>query len=147
LRKERVDPPSAAKYENDMKTSSWFTAGAVAAALGVAIGAFGAHGLPEFLAPLSGADLAKRLDQFETGVRYHMYQAFGMVILGLVPAGRSSKWLTIAGGLFAASILLFSGLLYLLVILNMPTLGMIVPLGGLAAIGAWAAMAFGARRE
>ena len=130
-----------------MNTSSWFTAGAITAALGVTIGAFGAHGLPEFLAPLSGTDLAKRLEQFETGVRYHMYQSFGMVILGLVATGRSSKWLAAAGGLFAASIVLFSGLLYLLVVLNMPKLGMIVPLGGLAAIGAWVCLAVGARSK
>jgi uncharacterized membrane protein YgdD (TMEM256/DUF423 family) len=130
-----------------MKPSSWFVAGAVAAALGVAIGAFGAHGLPRFLSPLSGDELAKRLEQFETGVRYHMYQAFGLVVLGLVAERRASKWFAIAGWCFAASILLFSGLLYLLVLLNMPKLGMIVPLGGLAAIGGWAALAVGMRRS
>jgi uncharacterized membrane protein YgdD (TMEM256/DUF423 family) len=130
-----------------MKTSSWFVIGALAAALGVAIGAFGAHGLPEYLASRVSADLLpKRVEQFETGVRYHMYQAFGLVILGLAAGGRPSKWFAAAGWLFVASILLFSGLLYLLVVLNMPWLGMIVPFGGVAAIGAWAALAVGSRR-
>jgi uncharacterized membrane protein YgdD (TMEM256/DUF423 family) len=130
-----------------MKLSPWFIAGALAAALGVAIGAFGAHGLPEFLASRMAADVVpKRIEQFETGVRYHMYQAFGLVILGLAAERRPTKWFTAAGWLYLASIALFSGLLYLLVVLNMPKLGMIVPIGGLAAIGAWVALAVGSRR-
>jgi uncharacterized membrane protein YgdD (TMEM256/DUF423 family) len=130
-----------------MKPSSWLVMGALAAALGVAIGAFGAHGLPAFLESRFGGDLVpKRIEQFETGVRYHLYQAFGLVASGLAAERRTSKSFAVAGWLFMASILLFSGLLYLLVILNMPKLGMVVPLGGLAAIAAWVALAVGVRR-
>jgi uncharacterized membrane protein YgdD (TMEM256/DUF423 family) len=135
-----------------MKLSSWFFAGALAAAIGVAIGAFGAHGLPKFLEAKIPSDanlIRQRIGEFETGVRYHMYQAFGLVSLGLLnlvlPAERRSKWIGIAGWMFVASIVLFSGLLYLLVVLNQPKLGMIVPIGGLAAIGGWACLALAAR--
>jgi len=130
-----------------MKPSSWLVWGAAAAALGVAIGAFGAHGLPEFLESRFGAEVVpKRIEQFETGVRYHLYQAFGLVVLGLAAERRTSKCFAFAGWLFVASIVLFSGMLYVLVVLNMPTLGMVVPLGGVAAIIAWAALAVGVRR-
>jgi uncharacterized membrane protein YgdD (TMEM256/DUF423 family) len=131
-----------------MKPSTWLVIGALAASVGVAVGAFGAHGLPEFLASRVPTDLLpKRIEQFETGVRYHLVQAIGLAILGLAARRGPSKWFSLAGWMFLASIALFSGLLYLLVVLNMPTLGMIVPLGGLAAIAAWACLALGARGE
>jgi uncharacterized membrane protein YgdD (TMEM256/DUF423 family) len=130
-----------------MKPSIWLTLGAIAAALGVAIGAFGAHELPRYLSGMQEVMRDKRLDQFETGVRYHMYQALGLVALGLAAERRISPWFTVAGWLFGLGIVLFSGLLYLLVLLELPWLGIVVPTGGVAAIGAWVCLAVGSRSK
>src|SRR5690606_27958850 len=92
------------------------TAGAVAALLGVAFGAFGAHGLEGHLTP---PDLAT----FETGVRYQMYHAFGLLVTGWALADRPSAALRAAGRLFLAGIVLFSGSLYVLVLTGPRWLG------------------------
>ena len=81
--------------------------GAVAALLGVALGAFGAHGLRGRLSP-------DMLAVFQTGVRYHMYHALALLITALALA-RFDGWLIrTAGWLFIAGIVLFSGSLYAL---------------------------------
>jgi len=112
-----------------------FTAGSVAALLAVALGAFGAHALRDRLPP----DL---LAVFETGVRYHFYHALGL----LAAAYASARWpegaAGIAGWLFLAGIVLFSGSLYLLAVTGTRWLGAITPLGGLAFIAGWAALAW-----
>src|SRR5262245_15383071 len=99
--------------------------GAVLGFLGVGLGAFGAHGLRGRLSP-------EMLAVFETGVRYHMYHVFAVLIvaaaIGQLGAGRL---LTIAGWSFAAGILLFSGSLYALAMTGVGILGAVTPLGGL----------------
>lgn len=52
-------------------------------AMAIAIGAFGAHALPNILKDLSPADLAQRSDWLETGVKYHMYHVVAMLAVGL----------------------------------------------------------------
>lgn len=109
----------------------WFISGAVFAGLGVALGAFGAHALKARLTP-------ERLETFETGVRYQMYHAFGLLVAGLaLRSGMPAGWLAAAGGLFLAGILLFSGSLYLLVLSERRWLGAITPLGGVSFILGW----------
>lgn len=112
-----------------------FTAGAIAALLAVALGAFGAHALRDRLTP----DL---LAVFETGVRYHFYHALAL----LAAAYAASRWpdgaVAVAGWLFIAGILLFSGSLYLLAVTGTRWLGAITPLGGVAFIAGWAALAW-----
>jgi uncharacterized membrane protein YgdD (TMEM256/DUF423 family) len=111
--------------------------GAVAAFLGVGLGAFGAHGLRGRLSP-------EMLSVFETGVRYHMYHALALVLTALV-MGRMSGWLVSAAGwCFTAGIALFSGSLYLLALTGIATLGAITPLGGLAFLAGWACLALAA---
>jgi uncharacterized membrane protein YgdD (TMEM256/DUF423 family) len=111
--------------------------GAVAAFLGVGLGAFGAHGLRGRLSP-------EMLAVFETGVRYHMYHALALVLTSLV-MGRMSGWLVVAGGwCFVAGIVLFSGSLYALAITGVTVLGAITPLGGLAFLAGWACLALAA---
>jgi uncharacterized membrane protein YgdD (TMEM256/DUF423 family) len=120
-------------------TNAWFGIGAVAGALAVMLGAFGAHGLK---ARVSADDLAV----FETGVRYHMYHALALLAVGWL-AGRSTGSLVqIAGWLFVAGIAVFSGSLYALVLSGQRWLGAITPLGGLALIGGWSALAVAAFR-
>jgi uncharacterized membrane protein YgdD (TMEM256/DUF423 family) len=129
----------------------WIIAGALAGAAGVAFGAFGAHGRSENLAKLGyeGADVTRRLDIFETAARYQMYHALALVLLGLLLDRRPSRAWQIAGAAFVAGILLFSGLLYVLTFAgsNWSWLGAIVPLGGVAFIIGWLALAVGAFRK
>lgn len=118
---------------------TFFILGAVSAFIAVAAGAFGAHSLRARLAP----DL---LDVFETGARYQMYHALAL----LVVAWAVTRWpggpLTLAGWLFLAGTLLFSGSLYLLSLSGVRWLGAITPLGGVAWLIAWALLAYGAWR-
>ncbi len=97
-------------------------------------GAFGAHWLADRLSP-------KDLDTFEIAVRYQMYHALALVLVGIMATQRSSIWLNIAGAAFLIGVLLFSGLLYALVASGVKVLGAIVPLGGMAMIAGWIALA------
>ena len=105
--------------------------GALAAFIGVAFGAFGAHGL-------RGRLSAEQLNVFETGVRYQMYHAFAILITALALV-RFDGWLIrTAGWLFTAGIVLFSGSLYALALTGVTVLGAITPIGGLAFLAGWA---------
>jgi uncharacterized membrane protein YgdD (TMEM256/DUF423 family) len=107
--------------------------GASAGFIGVALGAFGAHGLRNRLSP-------EMLAVFETGVRYQMYHAFAILIVALA-AVRLDGWLIrSAGWLFTAGIVLFSGSLYALAASGVTVLGIITPIGGLAFLGGWACL-------
>jgi len=109
--------------------------GSVAAFLAVTLGAFGAHGLRGRLSP-------DMLAVFETGVRYHMYHALAILLVGLV-MGRLSGWLIqTAGWCFVAGIVLFSGSLYALALSGVTILGAVTPLGGVAFLAGWACLAF-----
>src|SRR5690606_8162070 len=111
-------------------------AGALSAALAVAAGAFGAHALAEAVPP-------GRLATFETAVRYEMYHALALLVVGRLKArygGRRLRW---AGWLFLVGTVLFSGSLYLLVLTDTPWLGAVTPLGGVAFIAGWLALAWG----
>jgi uncharacterized membrane protein YgdD (TMEM256/DUF423 family) len=111
--------------------------GALSALIGVGAGAFGAHGLLERLD-------AAMLATFETGARYQMYHALGL----LAVAWASTRWpgglTTAAGWLFVAGTLLFSGSLYALSLSGVRWLGAITPLGGVAFLAGWACLALAA---
>jgi uncharacterized membrane protein YgdD (TMEM256/DUF423 family) len=113
--------------------------GALAAFIGVALGAFGAHGLRTRVS-------SEMLVVFETGVRYHMYHAFAILIVALA-LGRLDGWLIRAAGwLFTAGIVLFSGSLYALALSGVTVLGAVTPIGGLAFLLGWACLAIAALR-
>ena len=108
--------------------------GALAGCLGVGLGAFGAHGLRGRLAP-------EMLAVFETAVRYQLYHALALVALAALMM-RLNGWLVVvAGWCFVAGIVLFSGSLYALALTGNRMLGAITPLGGLAFLVGWAALA------
>jgi uncharacterized membrane protein YgdD (TMEM256/DUF423 family) len=104
--------------------------------LGVAAGAFGAHGLRSRLSP-------DMLAVFETAVRYQMYHVFALLLVAAA-MGRlgDARLLSLAGWFFVAGIVLFSGSLYALALTGMATLGAITPVGGLAFLIGWACLAF-----
>ena len=116
------------------------TAGAVAALAGVAAGAFGAHGLEGRVEP-------RLVEVFETGARYQMYHARGLLALGLAAARWPDPLWSWAGALFGAGILVFSGSLYALGLTGVGWLGAVTPVGGLAYLAGWAAAAAAAWRS
>jgi uncharacterized membrane protein YgdD (TMEM256/DUF423 family) len=123
--------------------------GAGLAALGILLGAIGAHGLGDRLVDLGyQSDLTKRLDWFETGVKYHLIHAIGMIVMGLVIEHEAGKLLRLAPVLLLAGIVLFSGSLYGMTILSdqWRWLGAITPLGGIAFIAGWLLLAAGSKR-
>src|ERR1041384_1253004 len=105
--------------------------------LGVALGAFGAHALEARLAP-------DMLAVFETGVRYQMYHVFAIVAAAWAWSRWNARVFALAGGLFFAGILIFSGSLYLLALTGVRMLGAITPLGGLAFLAGWLCLVWGA---
>ena len=115
---------------------------AVSGFVAVALGAFGAHALRDRLS-------ADMLDVFKTGVTYQMYHALALLGVAILLARFStdgSPWLTAAGWLFIAGSVLFSGSLYALSLSGTPWLGAITPLGGVAFLLGWAALAIGVLR-
>jgi uncharacterized membrane protein YgdD (TMEM256/DUF423 family) len=118
----------------------FFALGALSALIAVAAGAFGAHALRNRLVPdMQGV--------YEIGARYHMYHALALLAaawaVGRWPGGPAVA----AGWLFVAGTLIFSGSLYLLALTGQRWLGAITPLGGLAFILGWAALAWAALRS
>ena len=109
--------------------------GSLAGFLGVAAGAFGAHGLRSRLSP-------DMLGVFETAVRYQMYHVFALLITAVI-IGRvgDARLLSIAGWSFITGMVLFSGSLYALALTGMSNLGVITPVGGLAFLIGWACLA------
>ncbi len=110
--------------------------GGISAFLAVAAGAFGAHALRTRLAP----DL---LVAFETGVRYQMYHALGLLAVAWVGARWPLPAVRAAGWLFVVGTLGFSGSLYLLAFTGVRGWGAVTPLGGLAFLAGWLALVVG----
>ena len=113
--------------------------GALSALLSVAAGAFGAHALRERLTP-------DMLAVFETGARYQMYHALALLAVAWAAGRWPSTAAVAAGWLFVAGTVVFSGSLYLLALTGARWLGALTPLGGLAFIAGWAALAWAALR-
>ncbi|GAA4296946.1 DUF423 domain-containing protein [Nibribacter koreensis] len=106
--------------------------GALISGLGVMIGAFGAHGLKAVLAATN------RADTFETAVKYQMYHALGLLLVGLLMAQFPAiTGLKLTGICFLVGILIFSGSLYVLSLTGITWLGAITPIGGLFFIIGW----------
>ncbi|MEO2047160.1 MAG: DUF423 domain-containing protein [Pirellulales bacterium] len=126
----------------DSTSRNFLVAGSLLSAMGVALGAYGAHGLSSLLESLGyGESLAKRLAWFETAIRYQMIHALGLLILGMWTKTTPSPWLRRAGFCFLVGIVLFCGSL-LVMTLASPSwriLGAVVPLGGLSLIAGWIA--------
>ena len=114
-----------------MMPSVFLFLGATCAFLGVTMGAFGAHSLKTMISP-------ELLTVYQTGVTYQMWHAFGLIAIALMQQhDAQSKLLKWSGSLMFLGIVLFSGSLYLLAILNLPALGKITPLGGVRFLVAW----------
>ena len=113
--------------------------GALNALISVGCGAFAAHGLRSRVGP----DLVA---VFETGARYQMYHALGLVLVGLLALHRPSGLLAAAGWFHLAGIVIFPGSLYALTLPGVRALGAITPVGGVAFLVGWALFALAALR-
>ncbi|KAB2833373.1 MAG: DUF423 domain-containing protein [Candidatus Brocadia sp.] len=114
---------------------AFFIIGALSAGVGVAAGAFGAHGLKTRLSP-------EMLSVFEVGVRYQMYHAFALMATAWAQTRWPSSLVVVGGWLFVIGISLFSGSLYLLSLSGMHWPGAITPLGGLTFLAGWVCLAW-----
>ena len=99
----------------------------------VLLGAFAAHGLKEVLS-------ASSLASWQTGVTYQMTHALVLLVIGLWLRQGGSNLVKVAGVLFAIGVLVFSGSIYALVLLQVSWLGPVTPLGGLCLIAGWVCM-------
>ena len=104
-----------------------FTAGSILAALGVGLGAFGAHSLKTVVGP-------ELLAFFETGVRYEMYHGLGLLALAWAISRWPERRLSLAAWMLLAGTAVFSGSLYLLVLTGARWFGAITPFGGVLLI-------------
>jgi len=107
--------------------------GSLLLAVGVLIGAFGAHGLKNMVTP-------DKLVTFETGVRYHFYHAFGILFLGVVQQILQTQKFNVSLYSFLVGILLFSFNCYLYALTGIKTFAMIVPVGGTLFVLGWIVM-------
>ena len=115
----------------------WIVVGSLSMALGVALGAFGAHALQDQLTP-------KELGWWQTAQQYQVWHALGLVLLGLLQkSGREHK--TVAW-LFVVGTIVFSGTLYAMALGGPTWLGAFTPLGGASFIAGWVALAWASRR-
>ena len=103
-------------------------------ALGIVFGAVGTHIMRARLTP----DL---FAIYETAVRYHFYNALGLLGVGAVALSWDSSWLRWSAWLIIAGIVLFSGALYLAALGAPRVIHMFPPFGGMAWIAGWLAFA------
>jgi len=125
-------------------TRNFLVIAALFGATAVMLGAFGAHGLRDLLTP-------ERMETYQTAVTYQMWHALallGVSVLGAHfsarPAAAGIKSLAVAGYALTLGTLIFSGSLYLLVLLDLPAFGAITPIGGVVMITGWLALAYAA---
>lgn len=112
-----------------MSARTLFSLSAILAGLGVALGAFGAHGLDGIT--------ERRLDTYKTAALYHMLHALALLIVAVAMQAGWDKRLRWAAYSFLTGLFLFSGSLYVLVLTDTPWLGAVTPFGGVAFMIGW----------
>jgi len=117
-----------------MLAKYWIVLGATLAACAVAAGAMGAHALANVLTE-------EKLRSFETAVRYQMFHALALVLVGILAAQQPAGRWAWPGGLFLAGIVLFSGGIYAWLATGIRPFVHVVPIGGTCWIVAWIALA------
>jgi len=117
-----------------------FGTGTTMAAIAVATGAFGAHVLKQHISP-------EMLEVFTTGSRYEMYHALALLAVAWAYRQWANPLVRLSGWFFIIGIVLFSGSLYLLALLNISWLGFITPFGGLSFLLGWLLLAVGVLRH
>ncbi len=116
---------------------NWNLTGAILMGLGVALGAFGAHGL-------RGRLDAYSMDIYEKAVFYQFIHSLGLLIVSYLPkvGALSSSAASTVCALLLAGVVIFSGSLYILAVSGQRWLGAVTPIGGLSFIAAWVMLAW-----
>jgi uncharacterized membrane protein YgdD (TMEM256/DUF423 family) len=127
--------PAPVQHERAERSRPILLAGALLAATGVALGAFGAHALRALLDP-------QQLGWWDTAVQYQMGHAIGLVALAALPLPRRQG----PALLLTLGTAIFSGTLYIMALTGMRWLGMVTPLGGTLLIAGWLLLAWRAGR-
>jgi uncharacterized membrane protein YgdD (TMEM256/DUF423 family) len=109
--------------------------GSLVLGLAVMVGAFGAHGLENKISE-------KALETDLTGVRYHFYHGFALMLVGLIKLYFKNFKAQLPSTFFLAGILLFSCNCYLYAMLQIKVFAYIVPLGGISFIIGWFTLAY-----
>jgi uncharacterized membrane protein YgdD (TMEM256/DUF423 family) len=118
---------------------------AVLGVLAVTLGAFGAHGLKKIVPP-------ETLGTFETGVRYQFYHTLALLAIAILFEKFPLRSIRYAGICFITGIVLFSGSLYVLTLLQATNtvglrgIGAITPIGGVFFIAGWVCLFLGVRK-
>lgn len=116
-----------------------YTTACIFGLLAVVFGAFGAHGLDKLVE-------AKSVSSFETGVRYQMYHAFLLFVVGLLPSISEQVKRTVFY-LLVCGVVLFSFSIYLLainelVVFDFKVIAFITPIGGSLLIAGWGILGY-----
>lgn len=114
-----------------MSSRFWLIVAGLSGAIGVTMGAFGAHGLEKRLVELG------TLDAYNVGAQYQMYHTLALLGVAWIADRGTSKSLQAAGWAFLIGNVLFSGSLYVLGVTGIKALGAVTPLGGTAYIVGW----------
>lgn len=114
-----------------MKSTTAFRIATVTGFLGVALGAFGAHGLHDVLVKND------TIDVWKTAAEYHLIHALLLLFLATLRPVPALAWI-----LFFTGVVIFSGSLYLFAALGVHWLGAITPIGGLCLLAGWVCLAF-----
>lgn len=122
----------------------WMISAALHGFLGVALGAFGAHGLKAKLEAV--ADGAQRLSWWQTGSQYHLVHALAFGLCAYAAARSPGTAASASGWLLHAGIAIFSGSLYVMALTGTRWLGAITPIGGLCLLGGWIALGIASLR-
>lgn len=105
---------------------------------GVALGAFGAHGLEATLVENG------REDTFQTATNYHMYHALALLAVAWMASSDRfpAKFVRWSGILLILGTLIFAGSLYILAIFDLSFMGAIAPIGGASLLGGWGLLGY-----
>ena len=120
-----------------MEFKTWVIIGALLGMTGVALGAFGAHGLAARL------EANGRSGTFQTAVQYHQLHAVALIALGALIAATAQTnpgAFNLAGVLMTVGTVIFSGALYVLAIFDLRIMGAVAPIGGTLMVAGWAAL-------
>lgn len=134
------------------RAKRWLLIAAATGTLSVAIGAFGAHGVPSYLESrgFDEASIDKRLDDFHTAARYHTYGALFLCAISLIMDRLVGRAIQVAAWCMLAGLIVFSGAVYAVALVPEDmrgVFGMLAPLGGSLMIAAWVALAVAAVRS
>ncbi|MEX2093004.1 MAG: DUF423 domain-containing protein [Pirellulales bacterium] len=140
----------------------WLTIAGLLGALGVGLGAYGAHGLEKRVRAVATAapsvdaadkqssgiassveaDVARRIDNWKTAVHYQMTHVAALLAIGLASARWPMRRWCFAGAAMLAGMVMFSGMLYYEALAPERRLGIVVMFGGISYIVGWLLLAW-----